>query len=178
MRDNREGKGLNVTLLVCAIFFLTMGCTDIGDDLFGVLLGFSTAIPLAAVYIWRKLRLGQGKSVQVKGGTIALFIVALFFLMMGITGFTKDKETVLIGLVPGIPLAALYLWRRVREYRDLDAQKKAAPVPEIFPQEPQRVERPAPAPAPEREKPVPVTVCPHCGAPGKGDICPYCGMAK
>lgn len=174
MRDNKEGKGLNVALLVCAIFFLLMGCMDIGDDLFGVFLGFGTGIPLAAVYLWRKRRLARGKSVQISGGTLALFLAALFFIMIGITGVTKDKDTVLVGLVPGLPLAVLYLLRRIREYRDLDAPKTAAPAPVPTPVPTASVQPSAPT----REKEVPVTVCPHCGAPGKGDICAYCGMAK
>ncbi len=171
MRDNNEGRGQNIALLVTAIFFLLMGSMDIGEDLFGVCLGFGTGIPLAAVYLWRKLRLARGKSVRIKGGTLALFLTALFFVMIGIAGIAKDKDSALVGLVPGLPLAAVYLWRRIREYRDLDAQKDAAPAPEIYPDR-------AAAPAPTREKEVPVTVCPHCGAPSKGEICSYCGMAK
>ena len=169
MKINASVKVLNVLLLCHAIFYLLMGCMDLGENLLGTLLGFGTGLPLAAVYIWRKLRQSRGKSVETGLGTILLFLGALFFLMVGLTGVPDDKDTILVGFVPGVPLAALYLWRRIREYRDLDAQKAAAPAPEIFPDR---------AAAPAREKEIPVTVCPHCGAPGKGEICPYCGMAK
>ena len=57
-------KVLDITLAVCAVFFLTMGISDLGEDLFGVPLGLGTALPLALVYLWRKLRERKGKSVS------------------------------------------------------------------------------------------------------------------
>ena len=44
----------NILLVVWGVFFLIMGATDIGQDRFGVILGFGVGIPLLAVYILRK----------------------------------------------------------------------------------------------------------------------------
>ena len=172
MKISVSDKVLNVLLAASGLFFLLMGCMKLGEDLFGTLLGFGYALPVAAVYIWRKIRQHRGKSVLIGLGTILLFLAALFFVMIGIAGLAKDKDSALVGLVPGLPLAAVYLWRRIREYRDLDAQKAAAPAQGT---DPDRGAEPVPASAKEE---VPVTVCPHCGAPSKGEVCSYCGMTK
>jgi hypothetical protein len=160
MKRNPVEKGLDITLAACGIFFLAMGATDLGKDLFGVLLGFGTALPLALVYAWRKIRESRGKSVHIRAGNLALFCIALFFLVMGVSGFASNRDTILLGLSVGVPLGAIYLWRRILEYREADAQadEKAA----------------APDGAPEQA----MTVCPHCGAPTKGGVCPYCGLDK
>lgn len=172
MKTNVIDKVLNILLLVGGLFFLLIGCVELGDDPGGVFLGFGTGLPLAAVYVWRKLRQSRGKSVKTGLGTILLFLAALFFLMIGSIGIPDGEEAARLVLVPGLPLAALYLWRRIRELRELDAQKAAVPAQEI---NPDRGVEPARASAKEE---VPVTVCPHCGAPGKGEICSYCGMTK
>ena len=93
----------------------------------------------------------------IRAGDLALFCAALFFLVMGISGFASSRDTILLGLSVGVPLGAIYLWRRIREYRE--AEEKAAEQTKAEPEEP-------------------MTVCPHCGAPAKGSVCPYCGLSK
>lgn len=161
MKRNAVEKGLDITLAACGIFFLAMGVTDLGKDLFGVLLGFGTALPLALVYTWRKVREARGKPVGIRAGDLALFCVALFFLVMGVSGFASNRDTILTGLSVGVPLGAIYLWRRIREYREAEA----------------RAEEKATAPT-KAEPEQAMTVCPHCGAPAKGSVCPYCGLSK
>lgn len=172
MKINASVKVLNGLLLANGLLFLLMGCMKLGEDLDQTLLGFGLGLPLAAAYIWRKIRQHRGKSVLIGLGTILLFLGALLFLVMGITSIPDGNDTVRLGFVLGVPLAALYLWRRIRELRELDAQKAAVPAQEI---NPDRGAEPAPASAKEE---VPVTVCPHCGAPSKGEVCSYCGMTK
>ena len=46
----------NILLVVWGLFFLIMGATDIGQDRFGVILGFGVGVPLLAVYLLRKRR--------------------------------------------------------------------------------------------------------------------------
>ena len=46
----------NSLLVVWGLFFLIMGATDIGQDRFGVILGFGVGVPLLAVYLLRKRR--------------------------------------------------------------------------------------------------------------------------
>ena len=83
MKTNVIDKVLNILLLVGGLFFLLIGCVELGDDPGGVFVGFGTGLPLAAVYVWRKLRQSRGKSVKTGLGTILLFLAALFFLMIG-----------------------------------------------------------------------------------------------
>lgn len=150
-------KVLDITLAVCAVFFLTMGISDLGEDLFGVPLGLGTALPLALVYLWRKLRERKGKSVRIRPGTLALFCVALFFWMMGVSSIASDRRAVLIGLPVALPVGAIYLWSRLRELREMDAGSA-----EQLRSEPETA----------------LTVCPYCGAPSREAVCPYCGRGK
>ena len=169
MNSNKGGRAPDVLLLINGLFFLLMGFMDLGRDQFGVGLGFGVGVPLCAVYLWRKLRRIRGKGVKIGRTTGLLFGFSLFFLMLGLTGITDDREAVLVGFVPGVPLTALYLWHRIREYRSYDRQPEVPAAVEVMPL---RVAPPA------GEKTVPVTICPHCGAPGRGTVCEYCGMAK
>ena len=156
MKRNPVEKGLDIILAACGIFFLAMGVTDLGKDLFGVLLGFGTALPLALVYTWRKVRESRGKPVGIRAGNLVLFCAALFFLVMGVSGFASNRDTILTGLSVGVPLGAIYL-----EYREAEAREEEA------------------AAAPTKAEPEqPMTICPHCGAPAKGSVCPYCGLSK
>lgn len=169
----RKSSRLNLILVIAAAFFLLMGISSADSDAFGAILGFGTAIPLAIAYVWRKRREARGLSVKIRGGTIALFIGALFFLVMGLTELPSGGTDLAYGLVPGLILAAAYLSRRRKELRAAEA------VPEPIPVRPAPAPTRSPAPAPEKKPaPVPVTVCPHCGAPGRGEICEYCGMSK
>ena len=170
----QKTKPLDLVLVIVAAFFLLMGIVDLGKDSFGTALGFGTAIPLAIVYFWRKRREARGLSVKIRGGTVALFVAALFFLVMGLTELAQGGKDLAYGLVPGLLFAAAYWTRRRRE---LSPTAEDVPEP-VSVRPPPAAARPA-SPAPERTPtPVPVTVCPHCGAPGKGDICEYCGMSK
>ena len=172
MKQQKAGS-LDLVLVIVAAFFLLMGFLDLGDDAFGTVLGFGTAIPLGIVYLWRKRREARGLSVKIGGGTVALFIAALFFLVMGLTELPEGGDGLAFGLVPGLILGAAYVTRRRGEFRAAeDFAETVAARPSHEPA------RPA-ASAPERTPaPIPVTVCPHCGAPGKGEICEYCGMSK
>lgn len=170
----KQGRRLDLVLVVSAAFFLMMGISSVSGDAFGAILGFGTAIPLAIVYFWRKRREARGLSVQIRGGTVALFIAALFFLVMALTELPQGGEGLAFGLVPGLLFAAAYWMRR---------RKELSPTAEDLPDPVDLRPAPAPAkpaaPAPSaRPAVVPVTVCPHCGAPGKGDVCEYCGMSK
>lgn len=170
----KQGRRLDLVLVVSAAFFLMMGISSVSGDAFGAILGFGTAIPLAIVYFWRKRREARGLSVKIRGGTVALFVAALFFLVMGLTELAQGGKDLAYGLVPGLLFAAAYWTRRRRE---LSPTAEDVPEP-VDLRPPPAAARPA-SPAPERTPtPVPVTVCPHCGAPGKGDICEYCGMSK
>ncbi len=169
----QKARSLDLVLVIVAAFFLLMGFMDLRDDAFGALLGFGTAIPLGIVYLWRKRREARGLSVKIGGGTIALFIAALFFLVMALTELPGGGEGLAFGLVPGLILGAAYVTRRRRELRA--AEEVVEPVAVRPSHEPARPAAPAPEKTPA---PIPVTVCPHCGAPGKGEICEYCGMSK
>ena len=169
----RAGKALDWILLIFAAFFLIMGITALGDDAFSVVLGFGTAIPLAAVYAWRKTREARGQSVAIRGGTVALFIAALFFLVMGATELLNPSSDAAYGLIPGLLLAWAYVSRRRKELHSA----KAARTQQAKKEEP-AAGSPSSSPAKKSPRPVPVTVCPHCGAPGRGNVCEYCGMSK
>ena len=94
--------------------------------------------------------------------TIPLVCVCLFFGGMGLSDIGKDPFGVALGLAVALPLLLEILLRlRSRKFPE-PIERKAAPV---------RYEsKPEPQPAPR-----PVKICPHCGAPGRGDICEYCG---
>ena len=168
-----KDKTLDLLLALFAVLFLLVGVTALGDDASGFLLGFGTAIPLAAVFFWRKRREARGQSVKIGILTLLLFMMALLFWVVCLTALADGGEDLAIGLVPGLILGAAYVVRRRKEIRaadtvlePVDLRPSAAPV---------KAAPPAPSPRPAA---VPVTVCPHCGAPGKGDVCEYCGMSK
>ena len=167
-----KDKTLDLLLVLFAALFLMVGVTSLGEDAFGVLLGFGTAIPLAAVYFLRKRREALGLSVKIGGLTLVLFLMALLFWVVCLTALADGGQDLPYGLVPALILGAAYVVRRRRELRRADA----APKP-VSARPAQAAEESAPAPSPKPAA-VPVTVCPHCGAPGKGDICEYCGMSK
>lgn len=168
-----KDKTLDLLLALFAVLFLLVGVTALGDDASGILLGFGTAIPLAAVFFWRKRREARGQSVKTGVLTLLLFIMTMLFWIVCLTALADGGEDLAIGLVPGLILGAAYVLRRRRELRaedtvlePVDLRPSAAPT------------KPTP-PAPSTQPAVvPVTVCPHCGAPGKGDVCEYCGMSK
>ncbi len=163
MERKTKGKALDIVLAACGIFFLAMGLMDLGTDLFGTLLGLGAGLPLLLVFLWRMIRESRGKSVAIRLGDILLFCLAMFFLTLGIAGIASNRQSVILGLSVGIPVGALYLWRRIREYREADAEEEAE-------------EKPA-APVRVKAEP-PMTVCPHCGAPAQAEVCPYCGLSK
>ena len=167
-----KDKTLDLLLVLFAALFLMVGVTSLGEDAFGVLLGFGTVIPLAAVYFLRKRREALGLSVKIGGLTLVLFLMALLFWVVCLTALADGGQDLPYGLVPALILGAAYVVRRRRELRRADA----APEP-VSARPAQAAEGSAPAPSPKPAA-VPVTVCPHCGAPGKGDICEYCGMSK
>ena len=166
-------KLLDLLLVLFAGLFLMVGLISLGDDSFGILLGFGTALPLAAVFFWRKRREARGQSVKIGWLTLALFIMALFFFVVFLTALGDGSEDFIYGLVPGLILGAAYVVRRRRELRTEDAVLE--PVSVRPSAAPTKTTPPAPSAQPAA---VPVTVCPHCGAPGKGDVCEYCGMSK
>ena len=180
MKNQSGGKGLNVTMLVIGLFFLTMGLTDLGKDPFGVLLGLSVGLPLLGLYVWRKLRSARGKPVKAGAVCVLLFILALFFLSMGFTGLVRERSMAIMGFSLGLPLAALYVFRRRTELRAAEEAEAetwtGADLPVVV-RQPVR-EAPAAVRQPVRTEEAPLSLCPHCGAPSKEKICPYCGMAK
>lgn len=168
-----NGRWLDPVLVITAVLFLLMGLSDLGKDPFGVALGLGTAIPLAAVYVWRKLREARGLSVGVGVLSVALFSLALFFLVLGITELACGGSDAAYGFVPGLLLTAAYAAHRRRELRAAEASPAKQREEPAYP--PVRPASPAAEAVPAQ---IPVTVCPHCGAPGKGDVCEYCGMSK
>ena len=170
MRKKSE-KILDLLLILFTALFLLVCLTSLGDDPFGILLGFGTATPLAAVFFWRKRREARGKSVKIGVLTLLLFIMTMLFWVVCLTALADGGEDLAIGLVPWLILGAAYVLRRRREIRGADAILEPVSV------QPAPV-HPAPSPVKKASPPVPVTVCPHCGAPGKGDVCEYCGMSK
>ena len=174
MQKDRKQKWLDITLLVLGLFFLAMGCTEIGEDEFGAILGFGMGLPMLGAYIWRVRGRKKGSFAPTGWLCILLFAVALFFLVMGVSSLGDDATGASIGLVFGLALAAVYVMRRREELRrageaeaqrQIQAQKQNVTV---------RSERPQPAPPQQTA----LTICPHCGAPAKEKICPYCGMEK
>ncbi len=168
-----KDKTLDLLLILFAVLFLLVGLTSLGDDAYGILLGFGTALPLAAVFFWRKRREARGQSVKLGGLTLLLFIMTLLFWVVCLSALAEGGEDLAYGLVPGLLLGAAYVVRRRRELRAADSVLEPVDLrPASAPTRPA-----APAPS-ARPAVVPVTVCPHCGAPGKGDVCEYCGMSK
>ena len=168
-----KDKTLDLLLVLFAALFLMVGVTSLGEDAFGVLLGFGTVIPLAAIYFLRKRREALGLSVKIGGLTLVLFLMALLFWVVCLTALSDGGQDLPYGLVPALILGAAYVVRRRRELRAADTVLE--PVSVRPSPAPEKAAAPAPSPKPAA---VPVTVCPHCGAPGKGDICEYCGMSK
>ena len=168
-----KDKTLDLLLALFAVLFLLVGVTALGDDASGILLGFGTAIPLAAVFFWRKRREARGQSVNLGVLTLLLFLMTMLFWVVCLTALAEGGEDLAIGLVPWLILGAAYVLRRRRELRAADTVLE--PVSVRPSPAPEKAASPAPSPRPAA---VPVTVCPHCGAPGKGDICEYCGMSK
>ncbi len=179
MEINRKQRALDIVLLVLGLFFLTMGCTDIGADVFGVVLGFGMGLPMLGLYIWRKVSRKEGKFAPAGWVSIVACATALFFLVMGIAGLASGEGTqAIFGLVFGGALAAAYGLRRreeLRKARETEgerkelAQKQNVTVKMAQPQQRQKPQAPAQTA---------LTICPHCGAPAKEKICPYCGMEK
>ncbi len=171
-----KGKTLDLLLILFAALFLLVGLTSLGDDEAGILLGFGTAIPLAAVFFWRKRREARGQSVKIGGLTLLLFLLALLFWVVCLVALADGGEDVALGLVPGLILGAAYVVRRRKELRTANAVLEPVTLrPASVQSKPASAQ---PAPVKKTPRPVPVTVCPHCGAPGKGDVCEYCGMSK
>ena len=169
-------KTLDLLLVLFAALFLLVGLTSLGDDAAGILLGFGTAIPLAAVYFWRKRREARGQSVKIRCLTLLLFLMALLFWVVCLIALADGGEDLAIGLVPGLILGAAYVLRRRKELRTANAVHEPVTLRPASAQSKPASAQPSPVKRTPRQ--VPVTVCPHCGAPGKGDICEYCGMSK
>ena len=171
--NHLKDKTLDLLLALFAVLFLLVGLTALGDDASGILLGFGTAIPLAAVYFLRKRREARGKSVKIGVLTLTLFLLALLFWVVCLTALADGGEDLALGLVPGLILGAAYVVRRRKELRAADTVLEPVDLRPSF--SPVKAAPPAP---PTQPAAIPVTVCPHCGAPGKGDVCEYCGMSK
>ena len=176
MENNRRQRGLDITLLVLGLFFLAMGCTDIGEDQFGVILGFGMGLPMLGSYVWRKISRRNGKFSPAGWGCIALYVIGLFFLVMALAGLASgDGTEAILGLVFGGALAAVYVLRRREELRKARAAEAEMQSRAQMQNMAVRIERPQTQQASAQTA---LTICPHCGAPAKEKICPYCGMEK
>ena len=99
---------------------------------------------------------------------IFLVVNGFFFLVMGFTDIGQDPFGVKLGFSVGIPFLGIYLYRRLRARRAREAAAAAAE---------QKRTAAARRETGERSGAL-VTICPHCGAPGRGSVCEYCGMSK
>ena len=150
------------SFLVLGIIALTFGVTgmtdiDEGSDLVFSLIFTVVALVLLARYFRAALRRTAPKRV-----TIPLVCVCLFFGGMGLADIGKDPFGVALGLAVALPLL-LEILLRLRNRKFPEPIERKAPQVRYDP-------KPEPQPAPR-----PVKICPHCGAPGRGDTCEYCG---
>ena len=178
MKTDKRQMWLDIILLVLGLFFLAMGCAELGEDDFGAILGFGMGLPMLGAFIWRLIGRKKGSFAPAGWLCILLFAVALFFLVMGVSSLGDDAAGASLGLVFGLALAALYVLRRREELRKARAAgaERQAPVQVqnmTANAEPARQNR-----APQAPRQEALTICPHCGAPCKEKICPYCGMEK
>ena len=55
MKTDKRQMWLDIILLVLGLFFLAMGCAELGEDDFGAILGFGMGLPMLGSYVWRKI---------------------------------------------------------------------------------------------------------------------------
>ena len=178
MKTDKKQTWLDILLLVLGLFFLAMGCTDIGEDEFGVILGLGMGLPMLGAFVWRMIGRKKGSFVPAGLLCILLFAVALFFLVMGVSSLGDNAAGASFGLVFGLALAAVYVLRRREELRrakaaEAERQNQTMVQNMAVNAEPSRQRQ-----APQAPKQAALTICPHCGAPAKEKVCPYCGMEK
>lgn len=164
---------LDIIIAVIGWFFLFMALTQAGKDAFGFRLGLVVFLSLAALYLWRKIREIRHKSVRTNWVNIVLFAAGVFFLGMGVTDIGKESFGVKLGFGLAVPLLLCFLWRKIRDVKRLDAGEETSAWG-IGQSDPVRT---VPRPGAEAEQ-APMTICPHCGAPGRGNVCSYCGLSK
>lgn len=172
MQRDKQTVILDAIIAVIGGFFLLMALLEAGRDEFGFRLGLVVGLCLAALLVWRKIREKRGKSVRTGGINMLLFALAVFFLTMGVTDVGRDSFGAKLGFGLGVPLALYYLWRKRRDAKKADAQELAER------QTPQSESSGAVSRSGAQAEEIPLTICPHCGAPGKGEVCQYCGMSK
>ena len=173
---NDKQKWLDIVLLVPGLFFLVMGCTDLGEDAFGAVLGFGMGLPMLGAFLWRRVCRRKGSFAQEGWVCIALFAAVLFFLMLVLGGLNNGQGALVIfSLVFGAGLTAAYVLRRREELqkaREAEAERQSRAQMQNMAV---RIERPQ---TQQVSAQTALTICPHCGAPAKEKICPYCGMEK
>ncbi len=150
------------SFLVLGIIALTFGATGMTDIDESSGLVFSLVFTVAALVLLVLYFRAALRRTTPKRITIPLVCVCLFFGGMGLSDIGKDPFGVALGLAVALPLLLEILLRlRSRKFPE-PIERKAAPVRYESKPEPQPAARP-------------VKICPNCGAPGRGDICEYCG---
>ena len=159
MTKRRPPLALGVVVFVLGV----CGWTKLEEpsDLGYTLLFTISGLLLLFLYFRAELRRKESRRVG-----IPIVCICLFFGGMGLSDIGEDPFGVALGIGTAAPLLLDILLRlRSRKY---PAQEKTQTARMRTYPEPQ----PQPEPKPE---PQPVKICPHCGAPGRGDICEYCG---
>ena len=161
MTKRRPPLALGVAVFVLGV----CGWTKLEEpsDLGYTLLFTISGLLLLFLYFRAELRRKESRRVG-----IPIVCICLFFGGMGLSDIGKDPFGVALGVGTAAPLLLDILLRlRSRKYPE-PQETRASQLRNNTNPQPQPKYEPKPEPRP-------VKICPHCGAPGRGDTCEYCG---